>query len=115
MSPVVASVSEIPPSGILAVDVDGEAVVICRTADGALHAVQDRCSHAEVALSEGELEGCQIECWLHGARFDLRTGAPSGPPATEPIPVYTVTVAGDDIFVDLTTPSLSTPAKEQSV
>jgi 3-phenylpropionate/trans-cinnamate dioxygenase ferredoxin subunit len=55
-------------------------------------------------LSEGDVEGCEIECWLHGSRFDLRTGKPSGPPATEPVPVYAVRVDGDDVLVDVTTP-----------
>jgi 3-phenylpropionate/trans-cinnamate dioxygenase ferredoxin component len=114
MAQPVATVSEFPASGLIAVDVNGEQVVICRAADGTIHAVQDRCSHAEVALSEGEIEGCEIECWLHGARFDLRTGAPSGLPATEPIPVYAVTVDGDDIYVDTTPVVLSNAAKEQS-
>ena len=57
-------------------------------------AVDDVCSHAEVSLSEGEVSGCQIECWLHGSRFDLRTGEPSGPPAFEPVPVYPVEIEG---------------------
>ena len=65
-------------------------------------AVEDICSHAAVALSEGEIEGCTLECWLHGSRFDLRTGKPSGPPATEPVPVYPVRVEGEDVLVDVT-------------
>ena len=66
-------------------------------------AVEDICSHAAVALSEGEVEGCTVECWLHGSRFDLRTGKPSGPPATDPVAVYAVQVDGDDVLVDVTT------------
>ena len=57
-------------------------------------------------LSEGEVDGCTIECWLHGSRFDLRTGQPSGPPATDPVPVYPVQVEGDGddavVLVDIT-------------
>ena len=45
-----------------------------------------------------------IECWLHGSRFDLRTGKPSGPPATEPVAVYAVQVDGDDVLVDVAAP-----------
>ena len=62
---------------------------------------QDECSHAAIALSEGDVEGLQIECWLHGSRFDLRTGKPTGLPATEPVAIYPVQVDGDDVLVDV--------------
>ena len=48
------------------------------------------------------LDGCTLECWLHGSRFDLRTGEPSGPPAIVPIAVHTVRIEGDDVYVALT-------------
>ena len=66
-----------------------------------MHALDDVCSHAEVALSEGEIDGDTIECWLHGSRFDLGTGTPSGPPAVEPVAVYPVTVLDGDVLVDV--------------
>ena len=47
------------------------------------------------------MEDCSIECWLHGSRFDLRTGDPTGLPATQPIDVYGIQVDGDDVLVDL--------------
>jgi 3-phenylpropionate/trans-cinnamate dioxygenase ferredoxin subunit len=53
-----------------------------------------------VALSEGDVDDCQIECWLHGSRFDLRTGKPTGLPATEPVAVFPVEVRDDEIYVD---------------
>ena len=62
-------------------------------------AVSDICSHADVSLAEGDVDGCTLECWLHGSRFDLRTGRPSGPPATTPVPIYPVSVEGDTVFV----------------
>ena len=46
----------------------------CATPTASVHAIRDICSHADVALSEGEVDGCTLECWLHGSRFDLRTG-----------------------------------------
>ena len=70
--------------------------------EGEVFAIDDICSHANVSLSEGEVEDCQIECWLHGSRFDLRTGKPSGLPATEPVPVYPVKIEGDDVLVSVT-------------
>ena len=60
-------------------------------------------SAADVALSEGEVDGCTIECWLHGSRFDLRTGKPTGLPATEPVATFPVEVRDGDIYVDTTT------------
>ena len=56
--------------------------------------------HAEVSLSEGEVEDCTIECWLHGSQFDLRTGQPLSLPAIRPVPVYPVRVEGDAVLVD---------------
>jgi 3-phenylpropionate/trans-cinnamate dioxygenase ferredoxin subunit len=50
------------------------------------------------------VEGCEIECWLHGSRFDLRTGKPTSLPATEPVPIYPVKVEGGDVLVDVHTP-----------
>jgi len=73
--------------------VDGVAVAVVRVGDE-VFAVDDICTHAEVSLSEGEVSGCQIECWLHGSRFDLRTGEPSGPPAFEPVKTYPVLIDG---------------------
>ncbi len=66
-------------------------------------ALQDLCSHASVALSEGEVEDCTVECWLHGSRFDLRTGKPTGLPATEPVATFPVDVRDGDVYVDVTT------------
>ncbi|GAB3596632.1 non-heme iron oxygenase ferredoxin subunit [Angustibacter peucedani] len=78
-----------------------QAVAVIRAEDGTLHAVDDTCSHAEVSLSEGEVEDCTIECWLHGSRFDLRDGRPTGLPATAPIAVYALRVEDDVVHVDL--------------
>ena len=68
-------------------------------ADGEVFALRDVCSHAEVPLSEGEIYDTTVECWLHGSCFDLRTGRPTGLPATEPVPVYPVKIEGDDVYV----------------
>ena len=56
-----------------------------------------------MALSEGEVDGCTLECWLHGSRFDLRTGKPTGPPASVAVPVYPVQVTDGDVLVDVST------------
>ncbi|MBP0459385.1 non-heme iron oxygenase ferredoxin subunit [Streptomyces montanisoli] len=83
------------------VEVDSTPVSVVRTG-GEVFAINDICSHANVSLSEGEVEDCQIECWLHGSSFDLRTGKPSGLPATRPVPVYPVQIQGDDVLVSVT-------------
>ena len=83
------------------VELSGVPVSVIRT-QGQVYAINDICSHANVSLSEGEVEDCQIECWLHGSSFDLRTGKPSGPPATRPVPVYPVKIEGDDVLVSVT-------------
>jgi nitrite reductase/ring-hydroxylating ferredoxin subunit len=76
-----------------------------RTDDG-VYAIHDECSHASVPLSEGEIDSaaCEIECWLHGSMFDLRTGKPTGLPATEPVAVYPCKVDGNDVLVDVANP-----------
>lgn len=82
-----------------AVDVDGTPVAVVRTAAGKVHAIHDVCSHANVALSEGEVVDGEIECWLHGSTFSLATGKPTCLPAVEPVPVYPVKIEGDDVYV----------------
>ena len=97
----VCKLADIPAVGALAVVVEGTPVAVVRDEDGGLDAIRDVCSHADVALSEGEVDGCTIECWLHGSRFDLRTGEALGPPATVPVIVHHVKIDGDDVLVAL--------------
>jgi 3-phenylpropionate/trans-cinnamate dioxygenase ferredoxin subunit len=99
--------AEVPADEGLAVRVGDLDVVVARDGEE-FYALQDVCSHAEVALSEGEVADCQIECWLHGSRFDLRSGKPTGLPATEPVSTFPTEArpAADgslDIYVDITT------------
>lgn len=90
----VATLADIPEGTAKRVEVDGVEVALVHT-EGQIFAIDDICSHAEVSLSEGEVEGCFIECWLHGSRFDVRTGEPTGPPAVDPVPVYQARVYGE--------------------
>ena len=69
-------------------------------ADGELFAIDDTCTHQDASLSEGWLEDCMIECPLHAASFDLRTGRPTGPPAKRPVRTYPVLVEDGVVFVD---------------
>ena len=84
-----------------AATVDDVDVVLVRDGER-VHALADLCSHAAVSLSEGEVSRKGIECWLHGSCFDLETGKPSSPPATEPVDVYAVDIRDGDVFVDVT-------------
>jgi 3-phenylpropionate/trans-cinnamate dioxygenase ferredoxin subunit len=97
----VCRLDELPAVGAALAEIEGRRVTLVRTEDGTVHCVDDTCTHANVSLSEGELDGCTLECWLHGSRFDLRTGQPSGPPATVPIAVHTVRIEGGDVHVAL--------------
>ncbi len=98
------TVDEVAVGSVIAVDLGGDAeVAIVNTAEG-FFAIRDVCSHAEVPLSEGEVDGCTLECYMHGSRFDLRTGAPLELPATQPVPVYPVRVDGDAVYVDVDNP-----------
>lgn len=100
--------SDVPVGGTLKVELEGETgpveVAVVRDEDGELHAISDVCSHGAVSLSDGEVEGSTVECWLHGSRFDLRTGAPIGLPATQPVPVYPLTIDGERVLVDVDAP-----------
>ena len=94
------ALSEVPDEGALGVEVAAVPVAIVR-AEGEIYAIRDVCSHEEVPLSEGEVYDHTVECWLHGSCFDLRTGKPTGPPATQAVPTYQVKIDGDDVLVAL--------------
>jgi 3-phenylpropionate/trans-cinnamate dioxygenase ferredoxin subunit len=97
----VCTLSELRPGTARQVDIDGRLVCVARTPAGQVHAIDDTCTHADISLSEGEVEEGTIECWLHGSRFDLTTGDPTGLPATRPVAVHHVTLDGDDVVVTL--------------
>ena len=98
-------VADVSPGTILRLELaarDGSVVEVAlvRTSSGEFHAVADACTHGAVSLSDGEVEDCTVECWLHGSQFDLRTGAPLSLPAVTPLAVYPVTIDGDSVLVD---------------
>jgi 3-phenylpropionate/trans-cinnamate dioxygenase ferredoxin subunit len=96
------ALADVPEDEAVGVTVGDQELAVARHGDE-VFAVEDLCSHAAVALSEGEVDDCTVECWLHGSRFDLRTGKPTGLPATEPVATFPVEVRGADIFIDITT------------
>ena len=95
----VAAVTDIPPGTKKIVEVAGVLVVVVNL-DGQFYAVEDVCTHDGGPLGEGKLEGRQLVCPRHGARFDVRTGAALTMPAFEPAPTYEVRIEGDDVLVE---------------
>ncbi|WP_426504513.1 bifunctional 3-phenylpropionate/cinnamic acid dioxygenase ferredoxin subunit [Dactylosporangium sp. McL0621] len=77
-----------------------EPIALFRTEDGEVYAIDDTCTHQEASLSDGWLEGCEVECPVHSSRFDLRTGAVDAPPAKTPVRTHKVEVRDGTIFVD---------------
>jgi 3-phenylpropionate/trans-cinnamate dioxygenase ferredoxin subunit len=94
------AVSDLKEDGVISVVLGDDEIAIVKT-EGEVFAIRDWCSHAAVPLSEGEVDGYTIECWLHGSCFDLRTGQPTSMPATVPVPVYPVKIEGDDVLVSI--------------
>ena len=100
------ALDEGPTDEALGVTIGDLDVAVARDGDE-VFALQDLCSHAAVALSEGEVANCTIECWLHGSTFDLRTGKPTTFPATEPVATFPVEIRDADgtasVWVDVET------------
>ena len=97
-----ATLDDIPENAMRAFEYAGRRIAIYRVGE-ALYATTDVCSHEHAYLSEGWLDSddCTVECPLHGARFDIASGAALALPAYEPIAVYPVQVVGADILVEL--------------
>jgi 3-phenylpropionate/trans-cinnamate dioxygenase ferredoxin component len=89
----VCALDEIAPGTHRTVDVGKVKVCVVRIGDD-VYAINDRCSHEDYSLCEGEIweEEREIECWKHGSTFSLLTGEPQSLPATKPVPVYEVAV-----------------------
>jgi len=94
----VATVAEIPAGRCKGVELDGKPIAVINV-DGAYYATDDTCTHRGALLSEGDLEGKEIICPLHGAVFDATNGEVLEPPATDPLTCYAVRVSGGEIFV----------------
>jgi len=97
---IVCQVGDVAPGSSIRVDTAGHRIAIVRIGND-WYAIADRCSHAEASLADGEVwsDECEIECPKHGSAFSLKTGEPLTLPATQPVPVYTVRVEGDDVMV----------------
>ena len=98
---VVARFDDLVPGTATKVDVDGVAVAVVRIGDD-VYAIGDMCSHANVSLSDGEVwcDEKQLECPRHSSAFSLETGVPATLPATQPVPVFDVTIVNGDVIVE---------------
>jgi 3-phenylpropionate/trans-cinnamate dioxygenase ferredoxin subunit len=97
---VLGPLAELASGAVRRYDVAGHRIAVVRIDDD-VYALGDRCSHADVSLSEGEVDPDErtLECWKHGSEFDLETGEALTLPATRPVPTYEARVEGDDIVV----------------
>ena len=96
----VADLSECPPGKLLEVEAGPERIVLANV-DGDLYALENRCSHEDQPLSDGELDGDRLECLYHGASFDVCTGKAMALPATQPVETYAVELRGQEIYVQI--------------
>ena len=92
--------SELQQGKPVKVEKNGKTICVARVGDE-VFAVDDTCSHSEASLSEGDVTDFKIECWMHGAEFDLRTGEALTPPAVAPLHTYGVHVDGDSVTVEI--------------
>lgn len=82
------------------IEKDGKSICVARVGSE-IFAVADTCTHSDASLSEGDLSGFKIECWLHGAEFDLRTGEALTLPANIPLETYAVKIDGNSVTVEI--------------
>ncbi|UCC45039.1 MAG: non-heme iron oxygenase ferredoxin subunit [Candidatus Zixiibacteriota bacterium] len=96
----VASVDDIQPGSMKPYDIGPDKFVIVH-ADEGFFAYVDECSHQAIPISDGKLEQHEIICRAHGARFDVKSGAATGPPAVAPLEKLELKIEGNDIYVRL--------------
>ena len=82
---------------------DGETRVAVFNVDGQVHAIADRCSHAEASLAEGEVFDGEVECPRHGAAFEIATGAALTLPATKPVATFATEIVDGEVFITIPT------------
>ncbi|WP_449282285.1 non-heme iron oxygenase ferredoxin subunit [Leucobacter sp.] len=96
----VIAVSDLVQDQATRVVLDDVPIAVVLDSQGEVHAIGDTCSHGQISLSEGFVEGDTLECWAHGSAFSLRTGIPQNLPAYEPVPVYAVEIEDGDVYID---------------
>jgi nitrite reductase/ring-hydroxylating ferredoxin subunit len=95
-----APVDEVSPGEIKQYLVEDRFVALCNVG-GEFHAFEDVCTHQFTHLSEGEFTGSEVKCPLHGAKFDVKTGAAKSLPAVKPVPKHEVKVESGNVYLAL--------------
>ncbi|AJW79058.1 MULTISPECIES: non-heme iron oxygenase ferredoxin subunit [Clavibacter] len=98
----ICAVDELGENEALRIEIEGLAIALVKDSSGTVHAIGDTCTHGDISLAEGFVEGDTLECWAHGSKFSLETGKPRTLPAYEPVPVYPVSIVDGDIHIDTT-------------
>src|SRR5258707_15587107 len=94
----VAETGDVPPGGMIVVAIDRERIVLANV-EGSFYALRDVCGHRNAPLSRGKLDGCIVECPLHFAQFDIRTGKYVDGPYAADVPAYEVRVEGNTVYL----------------
>src|SRR6188472_2959801 len=99
----VCKLEDLPEGEMRLVDADGVKIGVFHCPGGEFHAIEDRCSHDDGPLAEGEFDAasCTVECPRHGSLFDLRTGKPKSLPAYRPVDTYDVSIEDDTIILEV--------------
>lgn len=97
----VAGAGDLAAGEMKAVEAKGRKLALYHLDDNTWAASAHLCTHAYAELTEGWLDGCIIECPLHGGRFDLTTGAGLGAPIEQDLVLYPVRLEGEDVLVEL--------------
>ncbi|MCJ1711227.1 non-heme iron oxygenase ferredoxin subunit [Clavibacter michiganensis subsp. phaseoli] len=98
----ICAVDELGENEALRIEIEGLAIALVKDSSGTVHAIGDTCTHGDISLAEGFVEGDTLECWAHGSKFSLETGKPRTLPAYEPVPVYPVSIVDGDIHINTT-------------
>ncbi len=96
----ICALDDLKPGKSLRVVIADHPIALVRSKTGEVFALDDKCSHGEISLSEGFVDDSTIECWAHGAKFDLATGKPLTLPAYEPVSTYEVVIENGDIHIE---------------
>jgi 3-phenylpropionate/trans-cinnamate dioxygenase ferredoxin subunit len=96
----ICKIEDVAPGKSLRIKIGDDAIALVHTKGGQFKAIADKCSHGEISLSEGFVDDETIECWAHGAKFSLDTGAPLSLPAYEAVAVYEVLVENGEVYIE---------------
>lgn len=102
MSIRICAKDELSVGSAVRVVINDTPIAVVTDSAGEVFAIGDTCTHGDISLAEGFVEGETLECWAHGSQFSLRTGKPITLPAYEPVPVFAVTIVDGDVYIDPT-------------